>query len=174
MVSRTLVGNRERTGMARRTILFLLFALIVLSGTLQAESSKTITLKIFDGKSGKAVVPTGFQVRADHQQAFHNDWVKPNEDGTAVLTIPDGTHEVALHLAYDDSMEIYVACDADKNAFGDVWYLVPQVLDKGFVAANGCAKGKANDKYKTTAAPGELILFVRERNFKERSSDFTH
>jgi hypothetical protein len=160
--------------MARRTILFLLFALIALSSALQAESSKAITLKIFDGKTGKTVVPTGFQVRADHQQAFHNDWVKPNEDGTAVLTVPEGTHEIALHLAYDDSLEIYVACDADKNAFGDIWYLVPQVLDKGFVGANACAKPKTNVKYKTTAAPGELILFVRERNFKERSSDFMH
>ncbi len=160
--------------MARRKTISLLFALIALSSAMQAQSSKTITLKIFDGKTGKALVPTGFQVRADHQQAFHNDWVKPNEDGSAVLTIPDGTHEIALHLAYDDSMEIYVGCDADKNAFGDVWYLVPQVLDKGFVAANACAKPKPNVTYKTTAAPGELILFVRERSFKERASDFTH
>jgi hypothetical protein len=160
--------------MARKTTLSLLFVcLFALSGRLQAESSKTITLKVFDGKTGKPLVPTGFQVRADHQQSFHNDWVKPNEDGSAVLTVPDGTHDIALHLAYDQSQEIYVSCDADKNAFGDVWYLVPQIMDKGFVAANGCAKSKANDKYKTTAAPGELILFVRERNFKERASDFT-
>jgi|SRR5215831_17695536 len=161
--------------MARRTIVFLLAAwAIALCGTLHAESDKTITLKIFDGKTRKTLVPTGYQVRVDHQQALHPDWVKQNEDGTATLTIPEGTHEIALHLAYDDSMEIYVGCDADKNAFGDVWYLVPQIMEKGFVAADGCAKAKENGKYKTTAAPGELILFVRERNFKEKASDFTH
>ena len=158
--------------MARRTIVSLLFVwAIALGSSGYGESTKTITLKVFDGKSGKAVVPTGYQVRVDHQQSFHNDWVKQNEDGSAALTIPDGTHEIALHLAYDNSMEVYVNCDADKNSFGDVWYLVPQIMEKGFVAANGCGKSKANEKYKTTAAPGELILFVREKNWKERAKD---
>jgi hypothetical protein len=41
-------------------------------------------------------------------------------------------------------------------------------MSKGFVSANSCGKAKVNEKYKTTAAPGELILFVRERNWKER------
>jgi hypothetical protein len=161
--------------MARRTIVFL-FAVwaMALCCALNAETAKTITLKIFDGKTGKPIVPSGYQVRVDHQQTFHNDWVKANEDGTAELTIPDGTHEIALHLAYDNSMEIYVGCDADKNAFGDVWYLVPQIMSKGFITANLCAKSKTNDKYKTTAAPGELIMFVREKNFKERAGDFMH
>jgi len=155
--------------MARRTIGNLLFVwLVVVCGALHAESTKTIILKVFDGKTGKPIVPTGYEIRIDHQQALHPDWAKPNEDGTAALTIPEGTHEIALHLAYDNSMEVYVACDADKNAFGDVWYLVPQILSNGFVAADGCGKSKTNEKYKTTAAPGELILFVREKNVKER------
>src|SRR5262249_14491181 len=152
--------------MVRRTIIFLLAVWAMAQcGALNAETAKTITLKIFDGKTGKTIVPTGYQVRVDHQQTFHNDWVKANEDGTPELSIPDGTHEIALHLAYDNSMEIYVGCDADKNSFGDVWYLVPQIMTKGFISANLCGKSKTNDKYKTTAGPGELILFVRERNF---------
>jgi hypothetical protein len=44
-------------------------------------------------------------------------------------------------------------------------------MAKGLVIPNGCGKAKVNDKFKTTAAPGELILFVRERNFKERMQD---
>src|SRR5262249_30846563 len=112
--------------MVRRTIVFL-FAIwaIALCGAMNAESTKTITLKVYDGKSGHPVMPSGYQVRVDHQTTFHNDWVKANEDGTAELTVPDGTHEIALHLAYNDSMDVYVNCDADKNSFGDVWYLVP-------------------------------------------------
>jgi len=107
-------------------------------------------------------------VRINHETMLHPDWVKQNDDGTAELTIPADTHEVTLHLAYDNSMEIYVNCDKEKNAFGDVWYLVPQIMSKGTVTANGCAKAKVSEKFKTTAVPGELILFVREKSMAER------
>lgn len=158
--------------MTRRTIgSLLLAALISLGGVLQAQSNKTITLRIFDGKTGRPLVPTGYQVRVDHLTMQHPDWVKPNDDGTAVLTVPADAGAVALHLAYDNSMDIYVNCDAEKNSFGDVWYPVSQIMTKGYVAANGCGKAKVNEKYKTTAAPGELILFVREKNWKERAQD---
>lgn len=159
--------------MARKTIeLLLLGCLVALSGAaVHAESTKTIILKVFDGKTGHAVVPTGYQVRVDHDAMLHPDWVKQNDDGTAELTIPADAHEVALHLAYNDSMDIYVNCDKDKNAFGDVWYLVPSIMSKGMVTANGCAKAKVNEKFKTTAMPGELILFVREKNMMERVKD---
>jgi hypothetical protein len=138
---------------------------------LHAEPTKTITVKVYDGKSGKPVVPTGYQVRVDHLTMWHPDWVKQNEDGTEELTLPADASMVAFHLAYDNSMELYVSCDAEKNAFGDVWYTVSEIMKKGYVATNGCAKAKANAKYKTTAVPGELILFVREKNFKEREAD---
>jgi hypothetical protein len=158
--------------MARRTIgLLVLGWLVALSGALHAEPTKTIILKVFDGKSGRPVMPTGYQVRVDHATTLHPDWVKPNEDGTAELTIPADAHEVTLHLAYDNSMEIYVNCDKEKNAFGDVWYLVSAIMSKGMVTANGCAKPKVSEKFKTTAAPGELILFVREKNVAERAKD---
>lgn len=158
--------------MARRTIGSLLLAgVIAFCGVAQAESAKTIVLKIFDGKTGRPLVPTGYQVRVDHQEMLHPDWVKPKDDGTAVLTVPEDAGVVALRLAYDNSMEIYVKCDAEKNAFGDVWYPVSQIMTKGLVGANGCGKAKVNEKYKTTAAPGELILFVREKNWKERAQD---
>lgn len=157
--------------MARKTIwLLLLLCFVSLGSAYSAEPTKTIILKVFDGKSGKPLVPTGFQVRVDHLTMQHPDWVKANEDGTAEVTIPADTTAVALHLAYDNSMEIYVHCDADKNAFGDVWYHVPEITSKGLVATNTCSKSKENDKFKTTAAPGELILFVRQRNLKERFS----
>jgi hypothetical protein len=145
--------------------------MIAVSTALHAEPTKTIILRVFDGKSGRPIVPSGYQVRVDHATMLHPDWVKQNEDGTAELTIPADAHEVALHLAYHDSMDIYVNCDKEKNAFGDVWYLVPAIMSKGMVTANLCGKSKANEKFKTTAAPGELILFVREKNLIEREKD---
>ena len=158
--------------MVRRSIgVLLLGVMAALGGALHAEPTKTIIIKVFDGKSGRPVVPSGYQVRIDHAAMLHPDWVKQNEDGTAELTIPADAHEVALHLAYNDSMDVYVNCDKDKNAFGDVWYLVPEIMSKGLVTQNGCGKRKANGKFKTTAMPGELILFVREKNFVEREKD---
>jgi hypothetical protein len=158
--------------MARRAIGSLLLTVMVgFCGVLHAQSGKTIALRVFDGKTGRPLVPTGYQVRVDHQNTLHPDWVKQNDDGTAQLTIPADAGVVALHLAYDNSMEIYINCDAEKNSFGDVWYPVAQIMSKGYVAANGCGKAKVNEKFKTTAAPGELILFVREKNWKERAKD---
>jgi len=158
--------------MARRTIGSLLFVwLFMLCGVLHAQPATTITLKVFDGKTGRPVMPTGYQVRVDHLQAIHIDWVKQNDDGTAELNLPADVHEFSIHLAYDNSMEIYVNCDAQKNAFGDVWYLVPQIKSEGMVIANGCGHSRANEKYKTTALPGELILFVREKNWIEKGKE---
>jgi hypothetical protein len=158
--------------MARKTIGSLLFVwLVALCGMLHAEPSKIITLKVFDGKTGHPLMPTGYEIRVDRLQAVHNDWVKPKEDGSAELTVPADAHEISVHFAYDNSMEIYINCDAQKNEFGDVWYLVPRIMSEGMVMANGCGKAKVNDKYKTTAAPGELIMFVREKNWKEKAKD---
>jgi hypothetical protein len=159
--------------MARRTIGTLLLVWLMMAGAaIRAEEpTKTIIIKVFDGKTGKPLVPTGFQVRVDHQTMLHPDWVKANEDGTEELTIPADTHEIALHLAYNDSMDLYINCDKAKNAFGDVWYLVSQIMAKGMVTENGCAKPKVNEKFKTTAIPGELILFVREKNMMEQLKD---
>jgi hypothetical protein len=150
-------------------LLFVWF--FALCGALHAEDTKTITLKFFDGKSGHPIMPTGYQVRVDHRKLLHNDWVKPHDDGTADLTIPSDAHEISIHLAYDNSMAIYVNCDAQKSTFGDVWYLVPQIMSEGMVMANGCGHSRVNDKYKTTALPGELILFVREQNWFEKGKD---
>jgi hypothetical protein len=152
----------------KRTGLLLLAGLIAFCGTLFAEPIKTITIKVYDGKSGRPIVPSGYQVRVDHNSEMHGDWVKQHEDGTAELTIPADTSVVTVHFAYDKSMEIYINCDAEKNSFGDVWYSVPQIISKGMVTSNLCGKAKANEKYKTTAAPGELILFVRQRNWREQ------
>ena len=114
-------------------------------------------------------MPTGFQVRVDHQTMLHPDWVKQNEDGTAELTIPADTHELALHLAYNNSMEIYVQLRRGQKRFRRCLVSRAGDLSKGFVAANGCVKPKENEKFKTTAVPGELILFVREKNLMERN-----
>ena len=150
---------------------FLLLWLVALCACVYAEPAKTITIKVYDGKTGRPIAPTGYQVRINHEVLMHGDWVKSNEDGSAELTIPADASVFALHVAYDNSMEIYINCDAEKNAFGDVWYSIPQIMTKGLVTANSCGKAKANEKYKTTAGPGELILFVRERNWKERATD---
>jgi len=54
-------------------------------------------------------------VRIDHQQTIHIDWVKHNEDGTGELKVPDNVSVFSLHATYNNSMDIYVNCDAAKQ-----------------------------------------------------------
>jgi hypothetical protein len=165
--------------------------LVALCGALPAQDTKTIMIRVLDGKTGKAIMGTGFMVRIDHQSNSHGDWVKQNEDATAVLTIPADARALSMHVAYDNSLEIYVNCDAEetKDTPGDLWYPVADIMSSGIVAPNGCTKSKVtetlrhlekrseSDKNKEaerlapSAKPGEFILFVRERNWKERAKD---
>ena len=68
------------------------FAWPPLCGCLFAQSEKTITIRMLDGKTGKPIEASGFLVRVDHEQTVHADWVVQNEDGTGKLTLPRGRH----------------------------------------------------------------------------------
>jgi hypothetical protein len=126
-----------------------------------------------DGKTGRLVSPENFMVRIDHQQTIHIDWVKHNEDGTGELKVPDNVSVFSLHATYNNSMDIYVNCDAAKQGDtpGERWYTVADILTAGFVTPNGCAKPKVADKLKVAAKPGELVVFVRRHNWMEQSMD---
>ena len=65
-------------------------------GSLLAQTQKTITLRMMDGKTGKLIATSDFLVRIDHQQTVHANWVTMNEDGTGKLTLP-GERYSAFH-----------------------------------------------------------------------------
>ncbi len=153
---------------AKTWILPVLF-LIVVGQTVSAQATTAITLRILDGKSGQRITPTGFLVRIDHQSSAHNEWVRPNEDGTAQLTLPSEASVFMIRATYDSSTEIYLNCDGVKRyqSASPRWYSVSEIAAKGLVTQNGCIDQTHEDKLKTTANPGEFVLYVRKDWMRE-------
>jgi hypothetical protein len=137
----------------------------------QGQAQKKITVRVLDGKIGDKITPDNFEVRINRQQANHLEWVKVNDDGTATLTLPDNATALWVRATYANSTEYYVNCDMakQKNTSADSWYPVGDIVSEGIVIQNECARGKDADKVKTDPKPGEFVLFVRKRNWKEQA-----
>ena len=67
-------------------------------------------------------------------------------------------------MRYDNSMELYVNCDKAKECLWRSLVSGRRDLAKGIVDSQWLRKAKVNEKFKTTAEPGELVLFVREKS----------
>jgi hypothetical protein len=166
--------------MVRQTHRVLLFLLCMAAfcgscGSLLAQTQKTITLRMMDGKTGKLIATTDFLVRIDHQQTVHADWVTMNEDGTGKLTLPGDASLLSIHASYDSSTSLFINCDANKDYKAsntgpilDRWYSVSDILTKGIVAPNDCIGTKVPDKLQVFAKPGEFIFFVRRLTAREQ------
>jgi hypothetical protein len=141
-----------------------------LGGKLFAQTEKTITVRMLDGKTGEIIAPSDFLVQVNHEQTVHADWVLQNEDGSGKLTVPEHTSVVLIHASYDDSMQIYANCDAGKNQgpSPDRWYRVSEILASGVVAPDGCGAKKALKKLHVIAKPGEFVFFVRKLSTREQ------
>jgi hypothetical protein len=152
--------------------LALLFLISIVCQTVSGQAARTITVRILDGKTGQRITPTGFLIRVDHQSSAHNDWVRQNEDGTAQLTLPPDVSLLLIRATYDSSTEIYLNCDAVKRyqTANPRWYPVSEIAAKGLVAQNGCIDQTHEDKLKTTANPGEFVLYVRKDWLKEATN----
>jgi len=152
----------------RSSILLLLFlCMAAFSGSVQAQQAqtgKTITIRILDSRTGNLITPTGFLLRVDHQQTEHADWVQQNEDGSGKLTLQQDASLLTAHATYDKTMLIYVNCDStkDKPAPVDHWYAISDILRSGVVAPNDCSRRTAQAK------PGEFVFFVRRVNWREQ------
>ncbi|MGD0892341.1 MAG: hypothetical protein ABR923_12470 [Terracidiphilus sp.] len=142
----------------------------VCCAVLPAQSSKTITIRIMDGRTGKALAATSVLIRVDHQKAVHPDWVALNEDRTGTVTLPADAKLVAAQGTYDNTMELYVNCDAAKDdpPTGPHWYKVSDILATGVVTPNSCSHKTA------TAKPGEFVVFARIKSWRDRyEQDFS-
>jgi len=135
-----------------------LACLIVLSPSLQAQTEKTIAVRMLDGKTGILIATSSFLVRVNHQETEHAD-----------------AQELSIHATYEHAMLTYVNCDADKDrgssehaAGVDRWYAVEKILSSGVVAPNNCAGKKIPDKLQVVASPGEFVFFVRPMNSMEK------
>ena len=166
--------------MARRThrVLCLLLCMAAFCGVLWAQTGKTITLRMIDGKSGKLIATTDFLVRIDHQETIHANWVTLNDDGTGKLTLPGDASLLSIRASYDSSTSLFVNCDSNNDYKAtnqgyvlDRWYSVSDILAKGVVAPNDCIGKKVPEKLQLFAKPGEFVFFVRRMNAREEYRD---
>jgi hypothetical protein len=143
------------------------------AGGLSAQTGKTIMIKLRDGKTGESVTPSNLQVRFDHQTEADGKWVDQEKDGTTEVRIPDGAKVLAVRATYLNALEYYVNCDVakQKNTDQETWYPVSDILGDGISAPNDCVNSKIAQKVKVDAKPGELVIYVRKRNWKEQSQE---
>ena len=158
-----------------RRMLNLLLCMIACCGSLCAQTERTITLRMLDGKSGKLIATSNFLVRIDHQQTVHGNWVVQNEDGTGKLTVPGDAVLLSVRATYDSATSIYANCDANKylgsSARGpalDRWYKISDILAIGVAAPNNCIGKKVPNYPQVFAKPGEFVFFVRRLNAAEQ------
>ena len=153
-----------------RRVLLVSAALWVCCALLPAQAAKSITIRILDGRTGKALVSSNINVRVNHRKTEHPEWVEVNEDGTGKTTLPADATEIMVHATYDNTMEVYVNCDGvkDKDKTIEHWYSVSAILASGVTSPNGCSTKKA------VAKPGELIFYVRTKSWLDRyQQDYT-
>jgi hypothetical protein len=172
MGSRTQAGRqRIRIDLGRLLMLAVCAGMICLP--LLGLAQKKITVRILDGKTGEKVTPDNLEARINRQQTYHIEWVKISDDGTVQLTLPDNATALSLRATYGNSLEFYVNCDMarQKDTSADAWYPVKDILTDGLAIPNDCVKPKDIDKVKVDPKPGEFILFVRKKNWKEQATE---
>jgi len=147
-----------------------LFSMACFCGGMIAQTEKTMTIRVLDGKTGKPLLASGYLVRVDHEQTVHADWVVQNEDGTGRLTVPGGASLLSIQANYDQSTQTYINCDVITGGAIPVnrWYSISEILASGVVARNGCVKSKDAAKIKPAAKPGEFIFLVRRMYTREQ------
>ena len=134
---------------------------------LHAQMGNTISLRLLDGKTGLPVKASNFLVRIDHQDTVHNEWVKINDDGSVIVTLPAEAKEFSVKATYDMGISTYINCDAAKQSDKErnIWYPISVILKAGVVAPNECGKTDFTSK------PCEFVFFVRKRSWHDRPDE---
>ena len=149
--------------MLRFRALFILALLTAFSISFHSQTPNTISIRLLDGKTGLPVKASNFLVRVDHNDTMHPDWVKINDDGTVVVTLPADAKEISVKATYGMGIDTYVNCDAAKESDKErnIWYSIATILNAGIVAPDECATASFKAK------PGEFIFFVRKRAWND-------
>ncbi len=132
--------------------------------SLQAQTVKTISIRLLDGKTGLPITPSNILPKVDHHNIEHNEWVQLNDDGTMIVTVPADAKELSVKATYNEAIDTYINCDAAKETDRerDIWYPISDILKSGVVAPNECSKTNY------TAKPGEFVFFVRKRDWRDK------
>jgi hypothetical protein len=146
-------------------------ALSALAGAQTEPAASTVTIRMYDARSGRQLTPSNFLVRFNHQDDLHNDSLHIDDDGTGQVTLPADAQFLSVQGTFDNSMEIYFNCDAgmEKNAAKLHWYAISEILATGLIAPNECFKGKY-ERPRIAVKPGEFIFYVRAHNWRDPSN----
>ena len=136
--------------------------------SLHAQTVNTITIRLLDGKTGLHVAASNFLVKVDHHDTVHNDWVRMNDDGTVVVTVPADAKELSVKATYNLSMDTYINCDAAKenDRERDIWYPISDILKSGVVAPNECS-----EEHITLPSPANLCSLCGSGDWRDRPDD---
>ena len=147
--------------------------LVAASASALAQTDKTISLRILDGRTGDKITPDNIKVRFKNQGKIETSWVKQDDEGNAEVKIPSGATSISLRATYDDSMAYYVNCDVakQKDTTGESWYPIGDILSAGLKIPNDCVKPKDADKVNVDVKPGEFVLFVRKKKWTEDAQE---
>ena len=154
-------------------ILALLMWMAALCGIMVAQTDRTITLRMVDGRTGKLIRAQNYLVRVDHLELIHADWAIASEDGADKLVVPRGPSLLSVRATYEQTTTYYDNCDSEKDHGTPVdrWYSISDILTKGIVAPNDCIGKKVPDKLQFYAKPGEFVFFVRKLNWREKYNE---
>jgi hypothetical protein len=147
-----------------------LFGLAVIAASLHAQSPRVLVVKLLDGKTGQAVIPSNAQIRVNHQSTAEGKWFDPKDDGSVEVKVSSDAKVLSVRATYDNSDTYYVNCEVakQKNTDEATWYPIDDILTSGIAAPNECGQPKAPNELQGGVKPGELILFVRKRNWKDK------
>jgi hypothetical protein len=139
----------------------------------RAQSGTTITIRMFDGRTAGALIPSNLLIRLDHNDDIHSETLHIDDQGVGTATVPAGSTFLSVQGTYNDGMEIYINCDAgmEKNLGALHWYPIAQILSTGVIAPNECFKGKYERNPRVPLKPGEFDFFVRKTSVKDQLVD---
>jgi hypothetical protein len=166
-------------------------ALLALASCATSVCAQTIEIRLVNGKSGRPVANVCLSVWMT-KDTRATATIRTNKNGIAQLRLTQKDNEVDISpnlklgcggdgainpvFKYADSLSIYTAVDAPSCVFPENmpkarWKEIDpistkEVLQHGVVSANTC--GKVN----RSPQPGEVILFVRSKNFGEKVEDW--
>lgn len=159
-----------------RTILSVSFAicacLVAPSLYAQAASNSiTITIRMFEARSGRQIKPDNFLVRLNHQDDLHNETLRIDDEGTGQVTVPRDSTFLSVEGTFDHSMEIYLNCDTgkEKNDRRMHWYSIQDILSTGVIAPNECFNGRY-ERPRIAVKPGEFVFYVQEHKWRDPGS----
>jgi hypothetical protein len=149
---------------------FVLLCALSLGAQSAPTAAPTITIRMYDARTGHQITPSNFLIRIDHQDEIRSEGLHIDDEGTGRITLPSGSTFLSVQGSFEESMAVYFNCDSGMEKEPKRhWYAVSDILSTGVIAPNECFKGKYESP-RFAPKPGELDFYVRLRNWRDADS----